>query len=188
MTMVEEIRNWIALAAAILGGLIALKAFVMGQRQRRLENTLSLIEMFYKSRDPGDIDEWKRIFWASSEPSGAEPGHFVQVFDGETEQTPYEYLFSEGPPDNGAIGRMVEFFDFVAQQAMEKSIDLRVLYFELGQLMDSTHQWVLTIPFPGIAVPGEDSFLIYFYPNFAKLYARKMIDKKWMSRKHTHIE
>ena len=91
--------------------MIALKTYVGNQEQRKLENSLRLIELFQKSIQPGDIEEWKKIFRGSSEElTGVRHGHFL---DSQNRECSFADLFSEGPPDNGATERIAEQFNLI---------------------------------------------------------------------------
>lgn len=178
-----EIRNWFAFILAVVGGFITLKTYLGNQKQRRLENSFRLISMFRESLDEGDIQAWKNIFHATSEPVGAESGNFVEVVDGKRQQRPLSDLFSEGAPDNGAVGRMAELFDLISSEALNETVELRVIYFQLGQLMDTTYSWLRTIDNPY----GQATFLEKHYPCFATLYRKRQINKRWAKRTYAHI-
>lgn len=181
--LLAEIRNWIAFTLTVVGGFIAIRTYLCNQKQRCLENSFRLISMFRESLPEGDIQAWENIFHASSEPAGAENGNFVELVNGKHQQRPLSDLFSEGPPDNGAVGRIAELFDLISSEALNETVELRVVYFQLGQLMDTTYSWLRTIDNPY----GQGTFLEEHYPYFAMLYRKRLINKKWAKRTYTHI-
>ena len=183
MNVIAEIRNWFTLALAVIGGFITIRTFISNQRQRRLENIFRLITVFKESLHEEDIQAWQNIFHACSEPAGAKEGFLVEYIDCQRLQRPLSALFSEGPPDNGAIERMAELFDLISSEAVKETIELRIVYFQLGQLMDTIHSWLRKIDNPY----GKESFLEKNYPYFDILYKKKLINRKWAKRTYTHI-
>jgi hypothetical protein len=183
MCVLAEVRNWTAFILTVVGGCIAIQTYLGNQKQRRLENSFQLMAMFREYLHEGDIEAWKNIFHATSEPAGAKKGFLVQVIDGKSLQRPLSDLFSEGPPDNGAVERMAEFFDLISNEALNKTIEIRLLYFQLGQLMDTIHSWITIIDGPY----GEGTLLEAQYPDFDRLYKKRMIDAKWAKKTYTHI-
>lgn len=183
MNILAEVRNWITLVLAVIGGCIAIWTYLGNQKQRRLENSFRLIVLFKESLREEDIEAWKNIFHAASEPAGAKKGYLVEVIDGKRVQRPLSDLFSEGPPDNGAVERMAEFFDLISSQALNETIEMRLVYFQLGQLMDTVHSWLTSIDNPF----GKGTFLEECYPHFDRLYKKMLINRKWARRTYTHI-
>lgn len=173
-----EIRNWLTLGLAVVGGFVTIQTYLNAQKQRRLENSFRLLKLFNELLDTEDISAWKFIFHATSEPAGAKDGYMVVVIDNRFEQLPLSDLFSEGTPDNGAIERMAELFDLIAFEATKNTIEFRVVYFQLGQLMNSVHLWLTKI---------EAGFMKENYPYFARLYEKKLIDERWATKTYTHI-
>lgn len=179
----SEIRNWLAFIFTAVGGFIAIRTYLSNQKQRRLENSFRLIAMFKESLHEDDIKAWRSIFQSSSEPAGAKDGYFVDLVDEQYYQRPFSDLFSEGSPDKGAIERMAEFFDLISYEALNETIDLRLIYFQIGQLMDTTYSWLEKIDSP----EAQSTFLQEYYPYFDKLYRTNLIDKKWKKRTYEHI-
>jgi hypothetical protein len=126
MAILAEIRNWLAFILAVVGGFVAIQTYLGNQKQRRLENSFRLVIMFRESLYEKDIEAWKNIFHATSEPAGAEKGYLVKVIDGKRLQRPLSDLFSEGSPDNGAVERMAEFFDLIGSEVLNETIEVRL--------------------------------------------------------------
>ena len=181
--VLAEIRNWLTLCSAIVGGSITIRSYLNTQKQRRLENSFRLLTLFNESLHEGDLKAWIEIFHATSEPAGAEDGFLIwSPIVGLREQRPLSDLFSEGPPDNGAIERMAELFDLISFEALNNTIEFRIIYFNLGQLMDSVHLWLTKID----SLYEKGIFIEENYPNFARLYKKRLIDKKWATKTYTH--
>ena len=181
--ILAEVRGWLTLIVLIIGGFISLRTYQRNQRQRELENSFRLITMFKESLYEGDIKEWKNIFHGTSEPAGAEEGFFVDIIDGKRIQCPLSDLFSEGSPDNGAIERMAELFDLISSEILNGNVEVRLIYFQLGQLMDTTHCWSKLINNPY----EEGTFLQENYPSFDHLYKKGLLNQRWAKRTYTHI-
>ena len=172
----KEIREWIQFLFVLVGGMIALQTYVANQRQRRLENSLRLIDLFQKSIQSGDIEEWREIFLGSSEPTGVKHGHFL---DSQNQERPFADLFYEGAPDNGAIARIAEQFDLISHEVLNKTVNLRLIYFHLGQLMDTTYYWLQMIQNQSNSLP----FISQHFPYFDKMYRKNQKKFKNWSRK-----
>ena len=156
----EELRNWVSFAFLIIGGTIAIRAFILNQRQRKLENSFRLIELCKNSLSDNDRLSWHQIFIASSEPAGAKPGHFV---DENKVQIPFSQLFSEGEfIAQGAIERYCELFDLIGYEYLRGTVDIRPFYFEFGQYLVSIHYWVSSI--------DDGRFIKSHYPYFYELF------------------
>lgn len=168
-----EFRGWLQLLVFIVGGGIALRTYIVSQRQLRLENSLKLLDIFFYNLEKDDIDEWKDVFRGAY---SAEPGYF---YSKSGIQIPLKDLFAEGPADNGATDRIVQQIDLISYQALKGTVDVQFVYSQLGQLIDHTHRWY-----------GENSsFIENHYPHFYKLHRkyRKQF-KKWPKKVFTYIE
>jgi len=181
---IAELRNWITLALAVCGFVITFRTYVGGQKQRRIENSFRMVTLFREALQPKDMERWEEVFHATSEPAGASYGHMVS-YDEEhgRSELPISALFTEGPYDDGAVERMAEVFDLIAREALDGTVDLRIIYFQLGQLMDSIHGWLKSMD---DAYDGK-SFLDFYYPSFNELYTREKIKAQWPSRTYAHI-
>jgi hypothetical protein len=139
----RDIREWISLAFIIIGGSIALRTFIINQRQRKLENSFRMIDLINRSISKEDINNWHKVFIASSELAGANYGHFL---DEKRNQRPFSDMFSEGNYfDQGAIERFCELFNLVGYEYLKGTIDLRIIYFEFGQYLSTIYDWVSSI-------------------------------------------
>ena len=150
-----------------------------------------------------DIEIWKEIFASSSESSGSEEGFFKAGHYGDyilkflpktnedkysedfiIEEVPFEYLFSEGSPDNGAIQRMSELFDLISFQLLNQTVDEKLIYFELGQLMNTVKLWLSFID----NSYSNKSFLQEHFPFFSELYEKRIIQESWQTRTYKNCE
>lgn len=178
----KEFREWVQFILLFIGGFITIQTYIGNQKQRRLENSLRLIDLFQKSLQPKDLEEWKKIFFNSSEPTGVRPGYFL---DDQHQERPFADLFSEGAPDNGAIARIAEQFELISYEVLDKTVNLRLIYFNLGQLMDTTYNWLQMIEKPS----NSSSFICEYFPYFELMYRKNQEKfKNWSRKTYAHIE
>jgi hypothetical protein len=155
-----DLIRTIVITVGVTMGVVTYRA---GQQQRKLENSLKLLELFNNNLEKSDISNWKKVFQASSEPSGSKKGYF---YSSDKQQIPLNSLFSEGPDDHGATIRITEQIDLVCYEILNGSIELRIIFSNLGQLMIVIDQWY-----------KNDSFLKENYPHFNKVMKMKELRK-----------
>jgi hypothetical protein len=202
LEIISEIRGWLTVLLSILGFTLAYKTYLNNQKQRRLENSFKLVSLFKESLQKDDIEIWKDIFLSCSEPSGSKEGYFKVSHYGDHfikclhkiddkrkpenlifEEIPFSYLFMEGSPDDGAIQRMAELFDLISFQILNETVDEKLIYFELGQLMDNVKLWLSFIDNPF----DNKTFLEEFFPSFYQLYERRIIQDSWKKKTYANI-
>ncbi|WP_281223598.1 hypothetical protein [Photobacterium sanguinicancri] len=142
-----------------IGSIVALKTYIAGQRQRKLENSLKMLDLFHSNLRDEDIERWVSIFQSSSEPAGAKPKHFINA---QGQQTPLSYLFSEGPEDLGATDRITDQLNLLCHHMLKGTLDISVIYSNIGQLMSTIYFWY-----------KDGDFLKNHYPDFEKFMRKK---------------
>ncbi len=140
----SELRQWVQFFVVSVGGVIALLAYLQNLKQRRVENALKFVQLFRESLSPNDMANWNILFHSTSEPSGAKFGHYIEEYT--HQQRPLADYFSEGAPDGHSIARMADSLNVVCHQVNENVADPQIVYYELGQLIDSMHGWLSSIP------------------------------------------
>ena len=158
-----ECLDLIRTVVITIGVTIGVVTYRAGQRQRKLENSLKLLELFKDNLEKSDIDNWIKIFLSSSEPSGAKNGHF---HSSNNQQIPLNSLFSEGPDDHGATARITEQIDLVCYEVIKGNIELRIVFSNIGQLMKVIHCWY-----------KNEAFFNESYPYFYKVMKLKSLKK-----------
>ena len=178
----KEIREWTQLVFIVVGGVIAILAFVQNLRQRRVENSLKFIALFRDGLRPGELDRWHELFVSASELAGARHGQYKKEWEHFASIGEY---FSDGAPDGHSIARMATALDVVCHQVLSKVADSRTVYYELGQLLESMHDWL-----SGIAnVDGGKSLLEESFPNIREFFIKYKPSKhRWPSRVYAFIE
>ncbi|MFM2172791.1 MAG: hypothetical protein RLZZ54_718 [Cyanobacteriota bacterium] len=178
----KELREWIQLAFAVIGGGLASAAFLQNQRQRRVENALKFVALFKESLREGDIGHWVELFQAASEPAGCPPGHFRTSRNSCISIVEY---FSEGSGDDYAISRMANSLDAVCYQVVTGAADAQTVYHEIGQLLWHMNLWLRAVPAPA----GKLSFLEQSFPNIARFFSKfGRAAQTWPSRTFAYIE
>lgn len=157
-----ELRNWVSFTFLIVGGTIALRTFVLNQRQRKLENSFRLIDLCNKTLTNEDLLAWHTIQVASSDQAGAKRGFFVD----KKEQIPFSELFGPNILAQTSIERFCELFNLVCHEYLNGAMDFRLFYFEYGQYMSSSYYWVSS-------VNNNTEFVESHYPFFYKAFRSK---------------
>ena len=174
----------LAITVSVIVGTFSIRTFLAGQRQRKLENSLKLLTLFDQKVTQHHLQGWMEIFVSSSELAGAKPGHFKYDHN----QTPFNDLFSEGGAayDNGAIDLMASQFDLIGYYYSQGTIEIVVIYFELGQYMDTIHRWLQYITL------GDGKNLLQSnFKHFDKMYRSIMSmseSNKWPKKTVMYIE
>lgn len=178
---IRDLLEIFSLLAIIVGGITATRTFIISQRQRKLENSFRLIALFKKTITKKDMNNWINIFISTSELSGAKHGYF----NFNNEQIPIEYLFSEGNIYDGqSISRIADYFELVGVQYAKGTIDINLIYYEFGQIINSIHDWLST--FRGC---DEKIFIEGTYPLFSKMVRKnKKNFDKWFYKTIFTIE
>lgn len=133
-----ELRSWATLFIAIIGIVVAYHELKSNTNQRRTDNSFKYIDMFHENISELQIQKWEMVFQGSYDrgsKTGFSNGHRI---------IEYSELFSEGPFDHGAVDKMCEIFDLIAEAIENRQVEFRLVYFELGQYMEHNYKWLMT--------------------------------------------
>lgn len=181
-TSFTEIREWLQFAFVVIGGFIALSVYFQNRRQRRLENALKMLSLFKESLRENDLEHWRELFVGTCEPASAPPGHFI-TRDGRA--VPIDVMWSEGSEDDDAIQRMAESFEIICYEILSGTVEARIVWFEIGQLMSVMHKWLKDID----GSNKSESFLNRHYPSLKKVFEKYDRNfKVWPCRIHAQFE
>ena len=178
----KEIREWVQLAFVVIGGMVALIAYFQNLKQRKLENSLKLIALFRDSLRPNDISHWINLFRSSSELAGCKHGQYLNE---NGEYSSISDYFSEGSNDDNAISRIAQNLEIICHEVSIGTADIRIVFYELGQLLDTMHDWLSGIE------AGEKylTLLAESFPSINHICKKHKKDfAKWPSRVYAHIE
>lgn len=178
----KEIREWIQLTFVIVGGTIALIAFFQNLKQRKLENSLKLVALFRDSLRPNDITHWIDLFRSSCELANCPRGQYAA---GNGECRSIGDYFSEGSGDENAISRMAQNLEIICHELSIGTADVRIVYYELGQLLTTMHGWLGSIE----AGPPSHFLLDQSFPSIERICKKHEKEfTKWPSRVYAYIE
>jgi len=170
----QELRDWISFIFLIIGGTIAIRTFVLSQRQRRLENSFRLIDLCNKTLTDNDRINWHTIHVASCEQTGAKRGFFVE----NGKQVPFLDLFQPNVVAQDSIARFCELFNLVCYEYLKGTLDIRLFYFEYGQYMSTTYYWASN-------VDNNRDFIRSSYPFFFKAFKRR--ERRFLQLPHKTV-
>lgn len=176
----------------IAGVVIALLNYRSQVRQRAIENSIKLVDSF-KTSLKTEVEVWENIFFNSLESSGVEPNHFL-VYDSNHNavQIPIVDLFiQEGSglllwesklltTDKaqdivvGDVRRITEQFNLIGYEVLYGNIEIRNLYYEIGQIMDVIYSWI-----ENIEDEERKQDIQSYYSYFIRMYKR---NKKILER------
>jgi len=185
--LIDFVKNFFIIA----GGAIALASYISQNRQRGIDNSFNSLKMFEKTIQDRDIEIWKKVYSNTYESTGAEPYHFV-VFSEEnkTNQVPLSHLFiSEGQglyiPESklnlneeisdlelGSIRRIAEQLNFIGYEVLYGNVELRIIYYELGQIMNCICQWINEIQDKNVKASVQ--FMFPYFLKMCRRYQRTM--------------
>lgn len=183
---IKDLTEFLRDLFAIVGVFVSVRSYLSQQGQRKIDNSKKLLEQFQNSINENDLNQWKQILLNSYESTGAEPGHFI-VFDQDNnpEQIPHAHLFiSEGQGfcfpggkmnlgenvsdiNFGSIRRITEQLNIISYEILYGHTELMILYYELGQIMDSIYNWIKSIEDKDSR--NNNNFL---YPYFLRMYQK----------------
>jgi hypothetical protein len=173
--------------AILTGGWVALFNYRNQSNQRRIDNGVRLVKEFKESISPSEIKLWKELVLNTYEGTGAEVGNFIYFdFQNQRQQYPIEILFSnEGSgviiPDSALnfeedtkdlplgnlVRRIAEQLNLIGYEVLYGDIELRVIYYEIGQIMDIFFLW-----FSQVRREEYKNIIRINYIHFLKMYEK----------------
>ncbi|MGE3800342.1 MAG: hypothetical protein AB7H80_04915 [Candidatus Kapaibacterium sp.] len=164
-----ELRTWIQFFFIIIGGTIGLFSFIQHAWQRRIENAFKMITWIQSILVKGEINHWKNLFLNSSVSTGAKPGNYISINGKEHSIGDY---YQEGAPDAGSIARLTDLIEVVCFAITQKTVDKRIMWFELGQIIDSLFFWL-----SHINSSSEGRRLIEDFPSIKKVVSDNALSR-----------
>lgn len=132
-----ELRNWILLILATIGGTITIKTYISSTRQRKLDNTYKTLDYLRRHITDSQIETFITLFHANN-PLGVPENEF-HLKDGRIDTI--EYMFSEGGCGNGDIHNMIELFNLVSKKLNKGVLNEGLIWYEYGQIMSTCYKW-----------------------------------------------
>ncbi|HET8859411.1 hypothetical protein [Marivirga sp.] len=132
-----ELRNWIILILAIIGGTTTIKTYTSSTRQRKLDNTYKTLDYLRRHITDNQIQTFIKLFHANN-PLAVPENEFH--FEDGTVQT-IEHMFSEGGCGNGDLHNMIELFNLISKKLNKGLLNEDLIWYEYGQIMLSCYKW-----------------------------------------------
>jgi len=193
---IEFILNVLRSATIVIGVTVAVVAYIANTRNRALENSVRLVDMFFERVSKKQIEWWKRAFRGTADQAGV-PNDQIRLplslsgilkeedlttDDAEPQYDdvyPISFLFTEGPPDQGSVQHICNVLEIICYETNRHSTEVRYVYYRLGQIIDHCAS----------LVAAADLDTPMGFPNLAKLsraWRRKSRD--WPQEIHIYCE
>jgi len=156
-------QEWLPFAFILVGVALALIAPMLPHNKQRHEKTLKLLEKFKTSMHDHDLEHWKEIYRGTREAAAAPAGHFIDL---NGNSVPLDSMWTAGNDDHTAIQRMAECMEKLCAEMLTQSVDVKMLWYEIGHLMEAMHEWLES--FPG--VQQDLTFLEEQYPSIKQVF------------------
>lgn len=174
-TMFPLLRECLPFAIVLAGIILALFGAYQFTTQRR-EKAQKLLEKFKGTLHAHDLAHWHELFAGTSESVFAPAGHFIGH---EGKPVPLDSMWTAGSEDHTAIQRMAENFEKICQEILTETVDIKMVWFEIGHLMSEMHKWLGDIQ----GVSEERTFLEEQYPSIKEVFEKYQHEfKKWPYR------
>ena len=160
-----NIKEWLPFAFILLGLLLALIAFRNKSEKKHDQQSLALLQDFAASLHEHDLEHWKELQHGTRAAAAVPPGHFMNRLG---KVVPLVSLWSAGSDEHTAIQRMAESLEKTSADMLAREVDLKLMWFEIGQLLETMHGWLQQIP----GVEQDATFLDEQYPAIRQLFAK----------------
>ncbi len=132
-----ELRNWLVLILALIGGTITIKTYISSIKQSKLDNTYKTLDYLRRHITDNQIQTFITLFQANN-PLGVPKNEF-HFADGRFDTI--ENMFSEGGCGNGDIHNMIEVFNLVSKKLSKGILNEDLIWYEYGQIMSTCYEW-----------------------------------------------
>lgn len=174
-------KEWLPFAIIAAGVVLALIAPLLPHNRQRREKTMELLAKFKASMHAHDLAHWKEIYLGTRKAVAVPAGHFI---DQKGKVVPLETMWTAGNDDHTAIQRMAECMEKLCADMLEKPVDSKMVWYEIGQLMQAMQEWLAS--FPG--VQRDLTFLEEQYPSIKQVfdkYSHRF--EKWPYRAYVNL-
>jgi hypothetical protein len=158
-------KEWLPFAFILLGLVLALIAFRNKSEKQHDQQSLVLLQAFAASLHEHDLEHWKEICNGTHGKVSAPPGFYVNRL-GKVVQL--VGLWTAGNEDHSSIQRIAEGLEKVCADMLVSEVDIKLMWFEIGQLLEAMHGWLKSIP----GVQDDQSFLDEQYPAIKKVFEK----------------
>jgi hypothetical protein len=158
-------KEWLPFAFILVGVLLALIAPLLPHNKQRRQKTMQLVATFRSSLHEHDLAHWKEIYHGTREAASAPAGHFIDL---EGKPIPLDSMWTAGNEDHTAIQRMAECLEKACAEILTHTVDVKMMWTEIGQLLEAMHDWLEEIP----GVQRDLSFLEEQYPSIKQVFEK----------------
>lgn len=158
-------KEWLPFVFIIIGGGLALIAPFLKSGKKRSDRTAQLLATFKASLHKKDIEYWNEIFNGRRELASAPAGHFINRLG---KPVPLASMWAGSGDEHTAIQRMAENLETVCAGILAHPVDVKMIWAEIGQLMEAMHDWLQDIP----GVQEDLSFLQEQYPSLKQVFEK----------------
>ena len=161
----SSFKEWLPFVFILIGGVLALVAPFIKSGVSRHARTRQLLETFEASLHRQDITHWNEIYRGRQEAVSAPHGYFIDRLGKPVSLA--SMLVGDGE-DHTAIQRMAEGIEVICSEILLHSVDVKMVWLEIGQLMDTMHDWLQDIP----GVQQDLTFLQEQYPSLKQVFEK----------------
>lgn len=162
---ISNYKEWLPFAIIIVGVVLALIALLLPHNKQRRQKTLELLARFRASLHDHDLAHWKEIYHGTREAASAPAGHFINP---QGKPVPLDSMWTSGNDDHTAIQRMAECMEKVCAEILNSTLENKMVWYEIGQLMEAMYEWLGHIP----GVQQDSTFLEEQYPAFKQVFEK----------------
>jgi hypothetical protein len=169
-------RDWLPFVFIIIGVVLAMIAPFLRTGNEVRKKTNQLLSTFRDSLHVQDIDHWREIYHGTREAAAAPAGHFISRLG---KPVALDSMWADDSEEHTAVQRMAEGLEAVSAEMLDHSVDVKKIWFEIGQLMEAMHGWLENIP----GVLPDSTFLDEQYPFLKQVFIKHGNRfKKWPCR------
>ena len=161
----KNFEEWLPYAFIAGGVVLALITPFLPHIKQRREKTEHLLETFRASLHSHDMEHWKEVYAGTREGVFAPAGHFMNRLG---KPVPLDTMWTTGDDDHTAIQRMAECMEKACTEILTHEVDIKMIWTEIGQLMEGMHAWLHAIP----GMREDMTFLDEEYPSIKQVFEK----------------
>ena len=174
--LLNNYREWLPFAIITVGVLLALIAPLLPHNKERRQKTTTLLATFKGSLHEHDMDHWREVYLGTRKSAAAPAGHFIDL---QGKEVPLDSMWTAGSDDHTAVQRMAECLEKACAYMLTHTVDIKMMWYEIGQLMEAMHGWLEDIP----GTQQDLTFLQEQYPSIKQVFEKHGHRfKKWPYR------
>lgn len=166
-------KEWLPFAIIIVGLALALISPFLKYGNQSRQRARQLLNAFGASLQAHDLEHWKEVYLGTREAALAPAGHFINRSG---KPVPLDTMWAAVSDDHTAIQRMAECLEKACAKMLTEEVDIKMMWYEIGQLMEAMHGWLEDIP----GAEQDLTFLEEQYPSIKLIFEKHSHRfKKW---------